>query len=246
MSSRVYLLGIPLDPVTQKQAVQRLLEFLQSKKQHHVMTPNSEMLVMATKNKAFSILLNSTSVNLPDSAGLLLGARMTKQVLPERVTGVDTVLQLCRELDASQPVFLLGAEEGIAAAAAANLQKQNPNIQIVGTYAGSPLPEDAYTIVEMINKAKPALLLVAYGAPAQDFWIYDYLSRMPSVKVAMGVGGTFDFLSGRVRRAPKIIQKLYLEWLWRLILQPSRIGRILQAVFVFPLLLLLFDNQEVK
>lgn len=246
MNHRITLLGVPIDAVTQREAVDRIKEFLASDKQHHVMTPNSEMLVMASKNKAFTILLRSTSLNIPDSAGLLLGARMTNQKLPERVTGVDTVAQLCNELDATQSVFLLGAEEGIAAAAADNLQQQNPNITIAGSYAGSPLPEDAAKIVEMINLAKPQLLLVAYGAPSQDFWIYDYLSRMPSVKVAMGVGGTFDFLAGRIKRAPSIFRSVHLEWLWRLVLQPSRIGRIFNAVVVFPLLVFFTNNSTTK
>ena len=210
------------------------------------MPPNSEMLVEASKNKAFSILLHSTSLNLPDSAGLLLAARMTNQHLPERVTGVDTVRQLLQELDESKPVFLLGAAEGIAEVVAKKCKMHNAKLQIVGTHAGSPLPEDAAEIVEKINQAQPVLLLVAYGAPSQDFWIYDYLSRLPSVKVAMGVGGTFDFLAGTVKRAPKFLQILHLEWLWRLVQQPSRIGRILNAVVVFPFLVLLTNNRGAK
>ncbi len=233
-TKRITLLGVPLDPLTREEAVRRIRELLQSDTQHHVATPNSEMLVEAARNPAFKSVLNRTSLNLPDSAGLLWAANRAKQRLPQRVTGVDTVIDLCKELNDATPVFLLGAAPGIAEQAAQRLQAMNPRLQIAGTFSGSPKAEDAEAIVQRINASHARLLLVAYGAPAQDLWIAHHLPRMPSVRVAMGIGGTFDFLAGTKKRAPQFLQTLSLEWLWRLLMEPSRLPRILRATVVFP------------
>lgn len=216
--------------------------FLQGEKQRHVMTPNNEMLVEATHHENFRQLLNGTDLNIPDSTGLLWMARLTGQRLPERVTGVDTVTALCASLTEETPVFLLGAKPGIAEAAAAALFRKNPHLKVVDCFAGSPREEDAVTIVNMIRAAAPRLLLVAFGAPAQDLWIAKYLKEFPSVRVAIGVGGTFDFLAGKVKRAPGFMRSIGLEWLWRLIREPRRIGRIWRAVVVFPLLVLRYGK----
>lgn len=234
--SRVTILGVPVDALTGQQAVVRIREYLASTAQHHVMTPNSEMLVAASKDPVFHALLNRASLNIADSAGMLWAARHTGQHLPERVTGVDTVQALCMELDARSPVFLLGAGEGVAAQAASILQQRNPQLTIAGAYAGSPRTEDALAIIKRINESGATLLLVAYGAPAQDMWIDEHLKELPGVRVAMGVGGTFDFITGKQQRAPLIVRNLHLEWLWRLVREPRRIGRIVNAVIIFPLL----------
>ncbi len=235
--TRISLLGVPLDALTREQAIEILLSFLREERQKHVMTPNSEMLVEAARHPLFRALLQS-NLNLPDSVGLLWMARWTEQEIPERITGVDTVTALCSRLTADCPVFLLGAQEGVAERAAEVLRRKNPQLQIAGTYAGSPKEEDAPAIIEQINAASPLLLLVAYGAPQQDLWIAEHLKELPGVRVAMGVGGTFDFLAGVTPRAPLWMQRMGLEWLWRLFREPRRIGRIWNAVVVFPLLVL--------
>lgn len=242
--SRVHLLGVAIDAVTAGEAIVRIRSFLAGSTQHHVMTPNSEMLVEASKNESFRNLLNRSALNIPDSAGLLWAARHTHQHLPERVAGVDTVERLCKELGGTHPVFLLGAGEGVAARAADVLKKRNPGLNVVGTYAGSPREADAAGIIDRINAVAPHLLLVAYGAPAQDEWIDRHLSELPSVKVAMGVGGTFDFIAGVQKRAPAFFRSLHLEWLWRVIREPKRIGRIFKAVVVFPFLIMRFGIGE--
>lgn len=246
LQKRVHILGVPIDPVTSLQAVDTLRSMLLSQKQHHVMTPNSEMLVEAHRNPDFRSLLQRTALNLPDSAGLLFAASKTKQYLPERVTGVDTVTRLCSTLREGERVFLLGGGPGVAQKAAKHLHECNPHLMVVGTYGGSPSREEADHIVSMINRVQPKLLLVAYGAPKQDLWIDEHLRHMPSVRVAMGIGGTLDFLAGTQKRAPVLLQALHLEWLWRLCVQPRRIGRIWRAVVIFPLLVAKEDVKNVK
>lgn len=235
---RVRILSVPIDPLVTAQAVERILQMVAGEAQCMVATPNNEMLVEAARNPAFREVLQRTALNLPDSTGLLFAARHTKQHLPERVTGVDAVTALCMRLDASCPIFLLGAAPGIAGRAAVELQDRNPLLEIAGTYAGTPGEEDASAIAELINRSGARLLLVAYGAPAQELWIARHLSSMPAVRVAIGVGGTFDFLAGKRKRAPRWMRACGCEWFWRLIMEPRRFPRIIRATVLFPLLVL--------
>lgn len=236
--SRITLLGIPIDAITRAHALERLHAMLQSDKQHHVMTPNSEMLVAAQNNGAFKRVLERSDLNLPDSQGIVAMGAYTGQLVPERVTGVDTVTALCASLTEADTVFLLGAAPGVAEQAAVSLLSKNPHLRIVGTFAGSPTDDDAPGIIEQINAVQPRILFVAYGAPQQDLWIAAHLQDLPSVRIAMGVGGTFDFLAGTKKRAPVFLQRLGLEWFYRLIREPRRLPRILNAVLVFPWLVI--------
>lgn len=236
--NRVTILNIPIDPLTRWQAIERMLAMLQDSQPHQVITVNSEMLVESRRSPAFKTLLQRSSLNLPDGMGLLWAAPFTNQKIPERVTGIDTVQKLCKMLGPEHPVFLLGAGEGVAEKAAEVLRLRNPHLKVVGTFAGSPSDADAPAIIARINEAKPHLLLVAYGSPMQEFWIQRYLSQMKTVRIAMGVGGAFDFITGVQKRAPKLLQGMGLEWFWRLLHDPRRIGRIFNAVIVFPLLCL--------
>jgi N-acetylglucosaminyldiphosphoundecaprenol N-acetyl-beta-D-mannosaminyltransferase len=232
---RVTILGVRIDAVTRTEAIAYLLSMIGSPGFHHVMTPNSEMLVEASHNPPFHALLNRTDLNIPDSAGLQWAANRTGQHLPERVTGVDTVTELCARLPAHHPVFFLGAWGDTAARAAGILRQENPNLTIAGAFSGSPKDEDAENIIRMINDSDAHILLVAFGAPGQDLWIDKHRSKLTNIRLAMGVGGTFDFIAGVHKRAPVPMQNLGLEWLWRVIREPRRIGRILNAVVVFPL-----------
>lgn len=236
MKNRVSILGVPVDCVTLTEARDRVLA-LSASGAHHVMTPNPEMLTEASRNPDFKALLQSSDFNIPDGAGLLWAARRKGQVLPERVTGVDLLSAVTADATCP-PVFLLGAAEGVAEAAAEHLRKKNPSLHIAGTYAGSPHEDQEATIISKINASGASILFVAYGAPKQDLWIRKNLSKMPTVHVAMGVGGAFDFLAGKRKRAPQVFRSFGLEWLWRLIQEPSRIGRIFTAVVVFPYLVL--------
>ncbi len=135
-------------------------------------------------------------------------------------------------------IFLLGAQEGVAKKVKEIEEKKYKGIKIVGTFSGTPKQKDEKEIIARINKAAPDILFVAYGAPAQEMWIASNLKRMKSVKVAIGVGGSFDFIAKTQKRAPKWMGKLGLEWLHRLTKQPKRIKRIFNAAVRFPLTIL--------
>ncbi|MFA5821185.1 MAG: WecB/TagA/CpsF family glycosyltransferase [Candidatus Gracilibacteria bacterium] len=171
---------------------------------------------------------------------ILTSPHSLKKPLPERVTGTDLMEAICKEcskfLTINKPkIFLLGADEGIAVEAKLKLQTKYPRLKIVGTYSGSPKDKEA---VKIINSKFPNILFVAFGAPAQELWIANNLKKMPSVHLAIGVGGAFNFFAGTRKRAPDFMRKLGLEWLFRLIQEPTRFQRIYNAVVKFPIRIL--------
>lgn len=229
----VDILGVRVDALTLEQAVARIDGFIRSGQPHQVVTVNPEFLVQARSDAAFRACLEGADLALADGVGLLPAARLLGHPLPGRVTGVDIterLMALCAQ--ATYRVYLLGAAEGVAAATAAVLQGRYPGLQVVGHHAGSPDPAYDAEQVARVRAASPQVLLVAYGAPAQDLWIARNLQQL-GVAVAIGVGGTFDYLSGRVPRAPGVLRRWGLEWLYRLVRQPWRWRRQLRLpVFV--------------
>jgi N-acetylglucosaminyldiphosphoundecaprenol N-acetyl-beta-D-mannosaminyltransferase len=172
--------------------------------------------------------LNEADLTVADGAGLMWAARYLGKPLRARVTGVELVRSLARMAEKRGfRIYLLGAREGIAQAAARVLQDEYPNLLIAGTYAGSPALEDEEGIINRIVAARPHMLFVAYGFPQQDMWIERNRNRM-NVPLSMGVGGAFDYISGAIKRAPAWIRRLGLEWLYRLIRQPWRWRRMLR------------------
>lgn len=224
---RVTILGIPVDRVDEEEALARILGFIEGGGAHQAATVNPEFIVAAQKDEEFRRVLQGADLALPDGAGLLWAARYLGEPLKERVAGVDMVVRLAEiAAEKGYRLFLLGAGEGVAQATADILRREHPHLAIVGIYAGSPSPEEEAGIVEMVREARPHILFVAYGAPQQDLWVRRNLGRL-EVPVAMGVGGAFDFISGRAERAPAWMQRLGLEWLHRLLREPWRWRRML-------------------
>ncbi len=242
-TEKVSILGIPIDKVTVAEAIKALDDFIEDPETQRVYTPNPEMLVMARKRPLFREGLKIGDLLIPDGVGLLWAARFLKRPLAERVTGTDMMKEACRlAAEKGRSVFLLGGKPGVAEKAADRLRADMPELKVVGAMSGGRLEYDDenrpvldYGVERAINLAVPDLLFVAFGHGRQEEWIHVHISRFTSVRLAMGVGGAFDFISGRAKRAPGWMQNIGLEWLWRLILQPWRIGRILTATVVFPL-----------
>ena len=241
----IYVLGIRVDGLSQQQAIDRIDVIIAQYRARNnqfpckqIVTVNPEFLVAAQRNRQFRRAINDAALVLPDGMGIVWATWYLRQPVPERVTGTDTLTELAR-LCASRGyrLYLLGAAHGVAELAAQRLQQLAPGLQIAGTYAGSPAPMEEEAIIERIRVAQADILCVAYGAPAQDLWIYRNLVRLP-VAVAMGVGGAFDFLSGRQRRAPRLMQSAGLEWLYRLYREPWRWRRML-ALPLYAILVLL-------
>ncbi len=159
----------------------------------------------------------------------------------ERVTGADLVMEICKRISENEDdrenlkIFMLGAREGVAEKAKKVLEEKYKGLRISGTWAGTPLPRDEKQIIRKINDSEADILFVAYGAPAQELWITRNLKKLKTIKVALGIGGTFDYIAGVRKRSPLWMQKIGLEWFYRLIIQPSRIKRIYNATIKFPL-----------
>jgi len=172
--------------------------------------------------------------------------RIIHNVLPEKISGIDLVYAICASGSMEgRSVYLLGAEDGVAERAGGILGREHPLIRVVGAdpgFFGDISPEDNAKLLEKINAVSPDVLMVALGAPRQEKWISTNLDNMPSVRTAIGVGGAFDVISGKLPRAPRIMQARGLEWLWRLLLQPRRIGRIYNATAKFSWLI--FRSKE--
>jgi N-acetylglucosaminyldiphosphoundecaprenol N-acetyl-beta-D-mannosaminyltransferase len=204
---------------------------------HHVCTINPEFMMIAQRDVNFFNILSRADLCVPDGVGLLWAAKYLGHPLPERVTGSDGVpIIAARAAEKGWRLFFLGAAPGVADQAAEILRARHPGLQIVGIYSGSPAPNEEDEIVARVNEAQADILFVAYGAPEQDKWIARNLPRL-RVKMAMGVGGAFDFIAGVVPRAPLWIQRMGLEWLFRLYLQPWRFKRMLRLpLFVLAVL----------
>jgi N-acetylglucosaminyldiphosphoundecaprenol N-acetyl-beta-D-mannosaminyltransferase len=222
----ISVLGVRVDDVTMSEALALVDEFMQEPRLHQIVTVNPEFIVAASQQPDFMRALQESDLNLPDGANLLRAAKAQGTPLRERVAGTDFVWYLCGLAGVcGWRVFLLGGREGVGGQTAARLQTRYRHLKIAGTFEGSPEPRDEAEILMRINESGAELLFVAYGAPAQDVWIYRNRANLPNVRVAIGVGGAFDFIARRIRRAPKLMQDLGLEWLFRLVLQPWRLRR---------------------
>ena len=236
MESRA-ILGINISAVDTAATLATIEEFVRSGRPHMVVTADSSAVVLAQKDRELREIINAADLVTPDSVGILWAARRFGTPLPERVSGVDIVEFLCdRAARSGYRVFLLGAAPGTAEAAAKTLQQKYPGLIVAGTHHGFFRPEDSASVIERIREAKPDILFVAMGIPLQEKWIHRHLEEL-QVPVSMGVGGTFDIVSGRVKRAPKWIRQHGLEWFFRLANNPRKIRKCLTLpVFVLMVL----------
>lgn len=252
------ILGVRVDEIDGTKALEKVAEFLDSQKQNKIFTPNPEMLVDARNDEYFREVLNSGDLNICDGFGLWLATKLSLrgsrfgsadeaiQSPAVRISGVDFMLNICAlAQEKNKSVYLLGSgDENVIKSATEVLKQKFKDLKICGFNSGIKIEKiEDYKIeydktgnedilYDIIMQA-PDILFVGFGHGKQEKWIYENLAQLPSVKVAMGVGGAFDFLAGKVKRAPKFMRVLGLEWLWRLVLEPWRIKRIIKATVVF-------------
>ena len=235
---RVDVLGIKVDNVTMDEALERVRDFFKVGRRAYVVTPNSEMIVAAHKDKEFTQILNGADMAVPDTVGLVWASRIWGTPLKERVAGTDLFLRLCEEVARrGGRVFFLEGPEGLrsGAIAAENLKKRYPKLTVAGTAVAAYADEkEATAAIKSASRGREIdFLFVAYGHGRQEQWIARNLPKI-SVKVAVGIGGALDFAAGAQRRAPTLIRRLGFEWLYRLVKQPWRIKRQLTLLpFIF-------------
>ncbi|GAC1686333.1 MAG: WecB/TagA/CpsF family glycosyltransferase [Ktedonobacteraceae bacterium] len=228
------LLGVRVDRITQQQAIEQIDQIVTRHNANpdkqpcqQVVTVNTEFVMMAQHDTIFRNIINHAALVVADGIGIVWGTRYIGKPTPERVTGTDTLVELAKLCaNKGYRLYLLGAAHGVAEEASTRLQVLAPGLQIAGTYAGSPTPAEENALIERVRVAQADILCVAYGAPMQEIWIARNLARLP-VAVAIGVGGAYDFLSGRQLRAPQAMQRMGLEWLYRLYREPWRWRRML-------------------
>jgi N-acetylglucosaminyldiphosphoundecaprenol N-acetyl-beta-D-mannosaminyltransferase len=219
------VLGVRVDCVDMEAALQRIESFVDAGGRHLVATVNPEFVMRASSDAEFARVLESADLCLADGSGVVWAARRQGCALAGPVTGVDLIpplAALCARRGFR--LFLLGAAPGVADDLARRLKDQHPGLQ-VDAHPGSPDEADDDETNRHIEATRPQILLVAYGAPAQELWIDRLGERLSGVRVAMGVGGAFDYLTGRVPRAPMWMRQAGMEWLFRLAQQPWRIRR---------------------
>ncbi|EKD64610.1 MAG: hypothetical protein ACD_50C00338G0015 [uncultured bacterium] len=217
MLEKKKILGVGITNSTKEKILEYILKSLEKKdKKLFVVTPNPEFLVLANKDSGFRKVLNNADLALPDGVGVILAGRILGNSFEERVTGVDLMNDLIFHV-AKKPITVgfLGGRDGVAEKTAECLQKKHPKLKIA--FVGEEWGIDS-------RRSNIDILFVAFGAPKQETWISENLEKIP-VRVAIGVGGSFDYIIGLVPRAPLFIRKIGFEWLFRLIIQPWRLKR---------------------
>ncbi len=228
MRKQTHILGVPFDALTMREARQRAAALLQEEGQHYICTPNPEIVMEAQQDAELMGILKGADLVVPDGIGVVWASKYSEIRLTERVAGYDLVQGLMEDLQATDATFyFFGGAPGVASAAARKMKRKYPALKIVGGHNGYFDEKEEKRIIRNIKNLSPSILLVGLGAPKQEKWIYDNL-RLTGAKLAIGVGGSFDVMAGNTKRAPKLFQKLGLEWFYRLITQPTRWRRMLR------------------
>ena len=224
---KLEIMGLRLDNVTMDEAEQLARQILAGTRTCYAVTPNAEMAYEALHDEQLRLLLNGADLVLPDGAGVVLASRILGTPLKQKVAGVefaDRLLSVLEETCGS--VYLLGSKPGVAELAAEKMRAAHPELRICGMHDG--YFKDEAPILEDIRAAQPDVLFVCLGAPKQEFFMKQHLGELPSVRLMIGLGGTLDSFAGTVRRAPGWMIRCNLEWLYRLICEPRRFGRMLR------------------
>ncbi|MBU0731992.1 WecB/TagA/CpsF family glycosyltransferase [Patescibacteria group bacterium] len=225
----VKILNVKVDNVSFDEAVKKAEAFLDSGKQNYIITPNPEIISYAKKDDHYRQILNLADLSIPDGFGLQIASLFQ---VKHRVTGIDLMTELLTIAEnKGLKVYGIIKKGGFSTKEEIYnaLLKKYPNLKVELRYSGEGEVE------EMIARYEPKMIFVGLGFPDQEKWIAHHLRKFGFVEIFMGVGGSFDFLAGKTKRAPKWMRESGLEWLWRLVRHPDRIGRIFNAVVIFPL-----------
>lgn len=223
----IKILGVRIDSVSPTEAYNRFLHLIGRDSFSMIFTPNTEIVMMAQKDKELRNILREADLVIPDGIGLVYASRLHDLGLKERVTGIDLmdrILRYCHTTKRS--IYILGGKPEVAERALQKICEMYPGIVSKGCRDGYFEDEQELKIIDRINELKPDVLFVALGAPKQEKWIYKY-RKILNARVAIGVGGSVDVWAGAAKRAPKFFQKTNLEWLYRGLKEPSRIGRLM-------------------
>lgn len=233
MNEKINVLGVDIDNVTMDEAVKKAKTSIEENKKLFIVTANPELLLTCEKNNVICRTIANADLIVADGVGVLIGSKLRGKNFKQRVAGIDLMENLLKYAnEEGKSVYLLGSKDGIAKKAAENILKKYHNLKIAGTHhgyykgihTGSKGNEEEMQVIKEINEVRPDMLFVAFGGPKQEIFIDTYMKDIDA-KIFVGVGGSFDVYSGLLKRAPIVYQKAGLEWLYRLIQEPKRIGR---------------------
>ncbi|MHB0866451.1 MAG: WecB/TagA/CpsF family glycosyltransferase [Thermoleophilia bacterium] len=228
MDKTVEILGVKVDRVEQYEALARIGVLAQTEGLSQVVTLNPEYVMRARREPELMRIINGADLCVPDGSGITWAAKRLGQPLKGRVTGTGLLPEICRiSARKGYSVFFLGGKPGVAELAADELTRRFPELKVAGISGNDPGPLMDDITVTQINNSGARVLAVAYGCPKQDHWIDAHRNELTSVRMAIGVGGAFDFISGEIPRAPRWMRRIGMEWLYRLLQEPTRLGRML-------------------
>ena len=225
-SNTFSLLSLSIPAMTAEQAKQRLFHLLDTPSPSLVFTPKTTMLGDLLRHPKRKVLFHRAALLLPDGIGILILSRLMGTPLPQRLTGIDMAETVLAEAEQrGLRVFLLGACPGVAREAAKRLWERYPRLCICGTHHGyfGQQTEEEGEVLALLKTAQPHILLVCMGYPKQESWLVHHRKEIPTLRLAMGLGGSFDVWAGKQKRAPKFMQAAGLEWLWRSVREPERL-----------------------
>lgn len=227
MNRSMTVWGLPLTPLTRARAVDRVDELIQGRKPSYFITANTHYAMLTAEVAELDAINQGAAFILADGAPLVVASRQTNNPVPERVAGSDLIYDLCRmAADRGHGVYLLGGPPGIADEAARQLVAKYPKLRVVGTACPEPsqlVGPGVDDLIRQVRSAHPDLLFVALGQPKGEFWLAKHLDAL-GVPVSAQVGATLDFVAGRVRRAPKVVQRIGMEWAFRIYTDPRRLA----------------------
>lgn len=221
----ISILSVNFEVKTKKEQLDKVKKRLDSGLTTKIFTPNPQIILKAVKDKKTLNLLKLSDINLPDGIGIALASSLLGKKLPERISGIDFAQELLfLAAKHKYSVFLLGGKSGRAHKARRALCQRIPNLNVCGCHNGyfNKVGTDNERIKKIIQSSRPDFLFVCLGSPCQEKWIAENISSFPSVKLAIGLGGSIDVWSGKIKRAPYILRKYGLEWLWRTVKEPRR------------------------
>ena len=222
----VEVFGLKVHDLDYSQALKRVREFILAGEPRWAVSINPEKAVKARRDKSLQQVLTKGDICLPDGMGVVLAARLLHKRNLKRITGIDLMKELVKAAPREgHSIFLLGSKPGVAEEAARRWKDRHPGLKIAGTHHGYfSSPREEEEVIEKIREASPHILFVALGSPRQEYWITSHLEEL-GVPFVMGVGGSLDVEAGVTVRAPSWCQKLGLEWLYRLLREPTRVKR---------------------
>ncbi|MDQ7826282.1 MAG: WecB/TagA/CpsF family glycosyltransferase [Candidatus Eremiobacteraeota bacterium] len=214
------ILGVKVHRVSLEETLAAIGGFIEERSSHLVVTLGTEMVMAAQKNKEFLEVLNAAHLVCADAVGIIWASKRMEKPLSEKVAGIEILDRLAAlSYEKGWRLFFLGAAEGTAEAAVEELRKKYPEMPVAGIHHG--FFKDDGPVIRLIKEAKPDILFIALGSPRQELWFWRHREEL-GVPVGIGVGGSFDVLSGKISRSPRWMISLGLEWLYRLYKEPWR------------------------